>query len=336
VAKVAFQPSGGPAAQEHYRDTIERPVSLAANADLLGPHLAPLQRLYPSGQAPLWGVTPGIAGTNVKKYGRLETGDVVLFTGQGHAYAGGVVTYLLHSADLARRLWGVDDRGQTWENVYALTEVWPLDVPYASFNAAAGYDVDYNHLGFNVLDEERSRRVIEALGPGELPFVHSPSFGSRVGQRATAKVTAPGLPYTPVDETVKTRPREPFAVDPDEVDRGTQGHRRTQNALAAYLKSQGIKALKPGSAGPAYDLAWQKGGTLFVAEIKSLTMRNESKQLRLALGQVLDYADQLVRQGHNVRAVIAAEIEPGERRWVELCLSLGVTLVWPGRFDALG
>ncbi len=114
---------------------------------------------------------------------------------------------------------------------------------------------------------------------------------------------------------------------PDRVDRGTQGHGRTQNALAAHLESAGIKPLKPGRDGPAYDLAWQKGGPLFVAEVKSLTARNESKQLRLALGQVLDYADQLVRRGHDVRRVIAAEVEPAERRWVELCLSLGVTIV---------
>jgi hypothetical protein len=98
-------------------------------------------------------------------------------------------------------------------------------------------------------------------------------------------------------------------------------------STAARLESAGIKPLKPGRDGPAYDLAWQKGGPLFVAEVKSLTARNESKQLRLALGQVLDYADQLVRRGHDVRRVIAAEVEPAERRWVELCLSLGVTIV---------
>jgi hypothetical protein len=44
-----------------------------------------------------------------------------------------------------------------------------------------------------------------------------------------------------------------------------------------------------------FDLAWQIGRTLFVAQVKSLTLRNEEKQLRLGLGQVLRYADLLSR-----------------------------------------
>jgi hypothetical protein len=82
---------------------------------------------------------------------------------------------------------------------------------------------------------------------------------------------------------------------------------------------------------PDFDLGWMRDGDLFIAEIKSTTKHNETKQLRLALGQVLDYADQLVQSGWQVRAVIAVEHEP-DMRWVDLCLCHDVTLVWPARY----
>lgn len=43
---------------------------------------------------------------------------------------------------------------------------------------------------------------------------------------------------------------------------------------------------KPGE--PSFDLAWMTTETVFVVEVKSTTAKNEEKQLRLGLGQVLD------------------------------------------------
>ncbi|MFE5589067.1 hypothetical protein [Streptomyces sp. NPDC056549] len=43
--------------------------------------------------------------------------------------------------------------------------------------------------------------------------------------------------------------------------------------------------------GHAYDLLWSGGGALTLCEVKSLTEENETDQLREAIGQLLDYAD---------------------------------------------
>ena len=67
----------------------------------------------------------------------------------------------------------------------------------------------------------------------------------------------------------------------------------------------------------------------FIAEIKSLTDQNEEKQLRLGLGQVLRYANQL---GPAASAVLVAERCPRDKSWGQLCDQLGVILIWPDVF----
>ena len=72
-----------------------------------------------------------------------------------------------------------------------------------------------------------------------------------------------------------------------------------------------------------------------VCEVKSLTGANETSQMRLGIGQVLDYAHTIRATGHEVQAVLAIEAEPTSPRWDDLCRTLGIVLVWPGAFDRL-
>lgn len=138
-----------------------------------------------------------------------------------------------------------------------------------------------------------------------------------------------GETYVPVDESKSAAARDPFTVDPDLVDRGLRGHAATQNALARFLAGQGIAARRPSASEPDFDLAWVHRGWWYVAEVKSLTGANETKQLRLALGQVLDYQDRLLTRHSNVRAVVVVERRPTDSRWIQLCERHEVTLVWP-------
>lgn len=87
--------------------------------------------------------------------------------------------------------------------------------------------------------------------------------------------------------------RQPFTVDPALVERGLQGHADTQNALAQVLRQAGINPRSRRPDEPNFDLAWQANGTIFVAEVKSITDDNEEEQLRLGLGQVLRYRHRL-------------------------------------------
>jgi hypothetical protein len=146
--------------------------------------------------------------------------------------------------------------------------------------------------------------------------------------------TGSGAAYRRPDEGAASKPRDPFTIDPDKIDRGLKGHARTQNALFDWLALRGIEGLSPD--GPAnYDIAWHDRGLMFVGEVKSLTAANEAMQLRLGLGQVLDYAEMLRNCGESqVRPVLVAEHEPADARWRRVCERAGVLLTWPGAFDA--
>lgn len=144
-----------------------------------------------------------------------------------------------------------------------------------------------------------------------------------------------GRPYSNVGRLRSVAKREPFAIDPDVVDRGTQAHASTVDSLADFLRRKKIQPQQPKLDEPAFDLAWESDGCTFVAEIKSITAANEEKQLRLGLGQVLRYRQTLESRGVRAVPVLVPERRPGETAWIALCDSLGVRLVWPGVFGSL-
>jgi hypothetical protein len=158
-----------------------------------------------------------------------------------------------------------------------------------------------------------------------------------------------------VDDAYKSPPRgqsnrkKPvWATDPDKVDRGTTAHTDTQDALNAALEKAGLKGKSP-IDNPQFDIGWRvpnDGPVGYVTEVKSLTDENEAKQIRLAIGQVLDYVHTLCDrrdndslparwQGvHDFKAVIALEHESAAvDHWMGLCNSAGIILTWPGKYD---
>jgi hypothetical protein len=86
---------------------------------------------------------------------------------------------------------------------------------------------------------------------------------------------------------------------------------------------------------PDFDLAWLQDGQRVVVEVKSLTVENETSQLRMGLGQVLQYRHALKVFG-EVRAVPALERRPIDPTWESrLCGELGVVLTWAPDFPGL-
>jgi hypothetical protein len=71
-------------------------------------------------------------------------------------------------------------------------------------------------------------------------------------------------------------------------------------------------------------------GTLVVVEVKSCTQGNQTQQLRLGIGQVLDYEDTLLARGHSVQPVLYLEEQPADPRWRGLAQRHGIQLIWPG------
>lgn len=178
MVQVVLQPSASAAAQDHYANTIARPVILADIETLLGAPLTQhLNQIFSTGAAPLWGVTPGANGANVDKWNSVEIGALVLFAAHGRVFGKGNVAAKFRNAKLARKLWGQDDETeQTWEYMYALDEVQDINIPYVDFNRALGYKPNFVIQGFRVLREDQSQAFLDAfdMQPGRIEWPPSP------------------------------------------------------------------------------------------------------------------------------------------------------------------
>jgi hypothetical protein len=148
------------------------------------------------------------------------------------------------------------------------------------------------------------------------------------------RVQAPtpvGQAYNDAKEHVQNAEREaPLSRDPDSAARGLGAHNRTQNYLANIIRNIGWLARSPAASEPQYDLAWVANDVLYVCEVKSLTQDNEERQLRMAIGQIIRYRQQLTARGHEpCFAVVCTERQPIDLSWDKLCENEGIILVWP-------
>ena len=137
-----------------------------------------------------------------------------------------------------------------------------------------------------------------------------------------------GTDYREAHVSLTSGERQPFTADPALVERGLRGHADTQNLLAQVLREAGLSPRSRLPHEPNFDLAWQVGDTVFVAEVKSITDDNEEEQLRLGLGQVLRYRQRLRNMGYErVAAVLVPERSPRDQTWKSLCQELQVVLL---------
>jgi hypothetical protein len=138
--------------------------------------------------------------------------------------------------------------------------------------------------------------------------------------------------FVPKDEGVRSREAQPWSRDPSEVDRALSSHARIERLVAEAAANEGwtARGFKPGD--PEFDLLLDRDSgspKTVVVEVKSTTATNEEKQLRLALGQVLRYRHLLQSSDPRIAGFIAIERAPRDSSWIDLCASVGLSLVWP-------
>ncbi|WP_139128604.1 hypothetical protein [Micromonospora humi] len=145
-------------------------------------------------------------------------------------------------------------------------------------------------------------------------------------------------PYTGVTMTGDLPAQRSF--DADAYRAGGDEHDRLCRSLIAHLSRSG-SAAGSGLAGVNVDLAWRDvDGHQFIAEVKSVLAGNEVEQLRLGLGQVLDYRHRLAAHGVAATAVLLVS-HCTDPAWPAICADSGVLLLtaeeeptWPAKLDA--
>lgn len=185
---LALLPCSNAAGRNNLAKTVERLVSLE---DLL-PYLTPEEALSASAVLPtsvaVWGATPAANGANATKWERMETGDVALFYRDSSFILRGEIAFKTRNARLAKQLWGEKGPGETWEYMYFLTRLKPINIDIRSFNIAASrslHRLDQAILSFDVLTSERSELIMTLLGleDSTTPTVASSAELTRAEQR---------------------------------------------------------------------------------------------------------------------------------------------------------
>ena len=198
-----------------------------------------------------------------------------------------------------------------------------------------GVGGDVQYLGEYAIDDDLPFTWDQAPGTGDGPmrkvvrFRLQPTWIARQAPPKSKRI------YRPSNENPATTPSVPFDRDPNAIDRSLAAHARTQNRLREFLASRKLDVWSPGPDEPDFDLAWERKEVVWVGEVKSIVATNEACQLRLGLGQVLDYQDTMLLRYPNVRAALIVSEPPKDRRWVALCERHGVVLVWGATFEEL-
>ncbi|MCG8915505.1 hypothetical protein L6E12_06865 [Actinokineospora sp. PR83] len=109
-----------------------------------------LHALHPRGSARFWGAT----AFQDRKLDQLRTGDVVLFTGAGKIRGIGEVGYVFRNAEFAATLWEADKGKEPFTNVFSLQSFRSVDYPYSKLQEVCGYDKGDNFMGLRLIRGE--------------------------------------------------------------------------------------------------------------------------------------------------------------------------------------
>ncbi|QTN38186.1 HNH endonuclease [Cryomorphaceae bacterium] len=160
MSNIVLQPCANSDSLAHFLKTVENRVPLKGfNSFFDSDLMEGLERIYPSGSAMFWGVTP--KGNNPSKWRKISIGDKVLFAKNKFFFASATVVAKTRNQDAAKSFWGSLPDGATWEYMYFLEELERIRISYASFNKLVGYKENYVVQAFNVLAAERSNPFVE-------------------------------------------------------------------------------------------------------------------------------------------------------------------------------
>lgn len=311
MVRVLISPSyGSSETRRHWADTVDRQVDFTAPSHdslLTAEQRAKLRSLHPEGHARFWGAT----SAHDSKFADVDTGDVVLFTGQNQVRAIGEVGAIFHNRELADLLWPPQDGGASWRTVYSLLDVVPADIPYEDLNAAIGYKPNHKFPGQMVLRGDKARSVLEDFLI--TPSVEQPPVSQPPTVQDADPVRIAALEELRTSRTGYRRSRRLIVVDRREA--------RLVREYRQFLAARGVTAGRFFCPSGISDMYLDAAGEAEVIEAKSTA---EHRHVRQALAQLLDYAPHSPSPAQRLTALFP---EPPEHADVELLHRYGIDCV---------
>lgn len=159
MTRVALQPCADDTSQANLQKTVNRAVPFSQISNLLGPERQFLEAAHPQLEAPMWGSVPHREA--IRSHDALRPGDRVLFGRLNRFFLKGTVGAVWRNPEVARALWGERADGQTWELMYSLTALEPIDTPYELLNSRWEYRPAASPRYFRLLNEARSTAALD-------------------------------------------------------------------------------------------------------------------------------------------------------------------------------
>lgn len=163
--RVILAPAAGnEASRRRWEETVEEGIPVdRLEGRLPDDELERLREASAAGRVRVWGTAPARDEGSRAQWTDSGPGDVLLFTGGGKIFASSRVLAKRRDPDLAEELWGRRDDGDTWEFLFFATEPARQNVPYEAFNEVAEYEAGYRIPRLNILETERSLRILGAF-----------------------------------------------------------------------------------------------------------------------------------------------------------------------------
>lgn len=152
--RILLQPSSGKEAIGHFEDTINGGLTLGFFEGKITPEEYNKLSQFSNENIKVWGMVPSLDNKPRKEWLDLEEDDMVLFYAKRKFFYGAIVSFKIHNKKLAEELWGFDNSGRTWEDIYFIKEGKQIEVPYKP--EIVGYKPNHILMGAILLDEERS------------------------------------------------------------------------------------------------------------------------------------------------------------------------------------
>ena len=160
--KIHLFPCGSQIAREHHRRTIEKKLDTSSILSFMSDPES-LHLLTEEAYA-CWGVTRGHADRNLKKWSSMQRGDICLMYRDKAFFSAGKVANKFTNFELAKHLWGENEKGEVWENMFLIDEINDVHIPIEAFNKLMDYGEKFVLQGYMTYDDEVSELIIEELG----------------------------------------------------------------------------------------------------------------------------------------------------------------------------
>lgn len=106
-------------------------------------------------------------------------------------------------------------------------------------------------------------------------------------------------------------------------------HNEMENEIFKVLKEKGCDVFKI-ATGPNVDLCWKYQDKFSFLEVKSVNKGNFSHQIRMGIGQVIEYRERFNKLNTKVlNTYLAITSEDSTGRWEEICKSVDIVLITP-------